>query len=263
MASTSKGASSYDKTTSSSTSDDDGFSSPRKHGSLDTDMIDGEKDCVDLTDETIDDGVEDSDSRTNCAIEKRSLAAAPTIGKDDNTAADIPVHCITENSPPKTRAKRKADAATTAFWDDVKRLKGIPEDRADLAQFTHVCRVLLPNGQPCNTCLKLNRTKNKNGTPGSWVNNKGIKHIKNHHPGHAAAVAKKERDTEAHDKKVGLCYQQPTKYATSPPYYYIDALNICLYVSKLPACRCSNMPHSSDTYITFFFAHDCYIQGRR
>ena len=83
-------ASDDDKTTSSSTASDDGFSSPRKHGSLDIDMSDGEKDCVDLTDETIDDG-EDPDSRTNCAIEKRNSGANDKAGntaddgKDDNT----------------------------------------------------------------------------------------------------------------------------------------------------------------------------------
>ena len=94
----------------------------------------------------------------------------------------------------------------------MKRLKGLGAEHADLDKYTHVCRVILPDGDRCNELIKLYRGKLPGNSVGtrSWINTKAEKHIVNHHVDHVRAVIKVERENDAHEANVTLMLQQPT-----------------------------------------------------
>jgi len=77
----------------------------------------------------------------------------------DETALSIPDYCIVDNTPPQNRKKIQITFAHIGVWRDAKRLKGLGAGRADLAKYTHVIRVILPNDDQCNELLKLYRGK--------------------------------------------------------------------------------------------------------
>ena len=150
----------------------------------------------------------EQDASNNITSDSKSLSE-PSC---DETALDIPDHCIVDNTPPQNRKKLKIGGGPIGVWRDVKRLKGLGAERADLAQYTHVCRVILPCGDPCNHLLKLYRGKlhGKGVGTGSWINTKAERHIVNSHAEHVRAVKKVERENDAHEAKVALMLQQPT-----------------------------------------------------
>jgi hypothetical protein len=88
----------------------------------------------------------------------------------DETSLHIIDNCIVENTPPQNRKLKRH--VVLGVWRDVKRLKGLGAHHPDLVDFTHVCRVVLPNGEPCSELLKLCKGKllGKGLGTGSWMN---------------------------------------------------------------------------------------------
>ena len=155
--------------------------------------------------------VEDK-SADDGAKEKNNTGADEANDEASDTAVDIPLQFIGENTPGGRRKRGKIVNDPNSVWTDVKRLRGVPKERDELFKFTHVCRALLPNGEPCNHVMTLTRQRGAGGVPGTgcWVNNKAIRHMKEHHPEAASTVAQTKRDDDAHETKMELMVQQPT-----------------------------------------------------
>jgi hypothetical protein len=147
-------------------------------------------------------------------------------GVSDETSLHIPDNCIVENTPPQNRKLKRP--VVLGVWRDVKRLKGLEAHRPDLADFTHVCRVVLPNGEPCNELLKLYKGKllGKGFGSGSWINTKAEKHIASKHHDHCRVAIKAQRDEIAHEAKVTLMLQQPTLCVAPSSYIIFNCVNV-------------------------------------
>lgn len=82
--------------------------------------------------------VVDEDKSADGAKEKNNTGA-DEANDEANTAVDIPLQFIGDNTPGSRRKRGKIGTDPNSLWADVKRLKGVPKERDDLFDFTHVC----------------------------------------------------------------------------------------------------------------------------
>jgi len=168
----------------------------------------------------------------------KNTPQSPSNNVNEDFSLEIPEHCIVDNTPPQNRKKTKLVLANSlGIWKDIKRFKGFDEARRPyLAKYTHVSRVVKPNGEMCNELLKLYKGKlfGKGASTGSWINIKAEKHIVNNHSGHNRQEMKAEREVIAHEAKVTFMLQQPTRCAAlSSHLLHIFRIKAHKYFSSL------------------------------